>query len=116
MEVVDAKEQAHAPGKLVTDRSCFPLAIGSCQQQPGHRARRPHDHPALRSPVPGAHIRRVLDQVKAEHIDEEPDRLVVVVDDQCGVLDVHAFERTTSTGRRARPRSSSEPHGRFRER
>ena len=99
LEVVDAQEQPDTAGELVADGSFLAIAVGTCKQQSRRGARRPHDDPALGPPTCGGQGRRVLDQLEAEDVDEEPDGSVVVVDDQRYVLDVHPREITTTSGR-----------------
>ena len=89
LEVVDAQEQSDAAGELIADRSGLPVAVRPREQQRGGCARRPDDDPAFPAPLAAGQRRRVLDQLKPETVDEEPDRLVVVVDDEGGLLDVH---------------------------
>ena len=100
LEVVDPQEQGppNPAGPLVAHRSPLSLAVGPHQQQSGLGPRRSNDHPPLGPPI-GRGGRAVLDQVEAEHVDEEPDGLVVVVDEQRHLLDLH---RTTVEARESR--------------
>ena len=73
LELVDAHEQPDTPGELVLDRSLLAIAVGAREQQPRPGARRPHDDPTLGAPICRGQRRRVLDQLEAEDVDEEPD-------------------------------------------
>lgn len=88
VEVIDAEEEADTSCELLADCAGLLLTIGSREQQPRLRTRRPHDDPSLRSPIVG-HRRRILDDLEAQGIDEEPNGIVVVPDDQREVLHVH---------------------------
>jgi hypothetical protein len=98
LEVVDAQEQPDATRELVADGPHLPLAVRAGEQERGRGAGRSHDHPALRTSVVGQG-RRVLHELEAENVNEESNCLVVVVDDEGDLLDVHAEQTTTTTGR-----------------
>jgi len=87
-EIVDPQEEADPAGQLVADYLGLVVAVGLGEQQAGLRAGRADHHPALRAAVVGRG-RAVLDQVESEGVDEEADRLVVVVDHERGKFDVH---------------------------
>lgn len=95
LEVLDPQEQPDASRELIPDRTGLLLAVGLSEQQSACRSRRPYDHPSLGSSVVSDR-RQVFDELKAEHVDEEPDGLVVVVDDQCELLEVHAYQPITT--------------------
>lgn len=88
LEVVDPEEQADSTGELTTDDLGLARPVGPCEQQPGLRSRRPDDDPPLGTPVVRRRT-RVLDELERQRVDEEPDGLVVVVDQQGRVLEVH---------------------------
>src|SRR5690606_31916400 len=78
-EVVSVQEQEHAPARLIPNARFLLGRRGTCQQQATPSvARGCYHHPALRL----LRDRRVLDQLEAERVDEKPDRLVVVADDE----------------------------------
>ena len=81
IEVVDAKEQADAPGELLADDGVLMLAVCLREQDAGLASGGPNDDPALRPPVVGQR-RRVLHELELQHVDEEANRGVVVADDQ----------------------------------
>jgi hypothetical protein len=62
VEIVDAEEEAHAAGDLIADRLRLVGAVGSGEQDPGLRADRPHDDPALGPTIVGSR-RRIVDQL-----------------------------------------------------
>ena len=100
VEVVDAKEQPDSASVLVADRIDLSPALGLSEQEPGQRVRWPDDDPTLRTAVVRGRW-RVFDEVETQCVNEESDRVVVVVDDQRGVLDVHT---PTLRGRASRRR------------
>jgi hypothetical protein len=89
LEVVDAQEEPDSTGVLVADRIGLGVTIGLGEEQPRLRARRADDDPPLRTPVVRGRG-RVLDELEAQRVDEEPDGVVVPLDDQCGVFEVQA--------------------------
>ena len=93
VEVVDAKEQPDPTSVLVADGIELSLAVGLSEKQPRLRLRWPDDDPTLRTAVVRGR-RRVLDEVETQCVNEEPDRVVVVVDNQRRVLDVHVSDGT----------------------
>jgi hypothetical protein len=86
--VPDLQEETDPPGELTPDRRRLLRAVGPGEEQPGRGAGRADDDPAFGPAVVGAG-RRVLDQFEAEGVDEEPDRRVVLVDQQCHVSQMH---------------------------
>ena len=87
-EVVDPQEHPDTARELVSHAPRLPLAVGPREQQRGSGTGRAHDDPALGTPVVGD-CGRVLDELEAEGVDEEPDRCVVVVDDESDLLQIH---------------------------
>ena len=87
-EVVDPQEEADPSGVLSPDDGALLVPVRTRQQDAGGRARRADHHPPLRPTVVGRG-RRVLDQLEAHAVDEEGDRLVVVVDDHGDERDLH---------------------------
>ena len=89
-------------GELVADGSHLRLTVGSREEERGPGVGRSHDDPAFRTSACG-HGRRVFDELKAEHVDEESDRFVVVVDDEGDLLDMHCspgnYDDRTDPGR-----------------
>ncbi len=85
---------------------CFPTAltlieaVGLREQEPRLCSWWPDDDPTLRASVVGPRG-RVLDEIEAQRVHEEADRLVVVLDDQSGALEIHS-----STVDRLRTRQS----------
>lgn len=113
IEVVNTQKQPDSACELTPDRISLLIAIGPCEHQTFTSSGRLDDHPALRTTIVGIR-RRVLTQLEAQAVDEEPDRLVVVLHDERHVLDVHGSDPTTrpriascieSIGRRVGPRS-----------
>jgi len=86
-EVVDVQEEADPARGLVADGPGLVL-IGAGQQDSGLRAGWADHDPALRPPVVRQR-RRVLDQVEAEGVTEEPDRGFVLLDDDGDELKMH---------------------------
>jgi hypothetical protein len=72
----------------MANRRSLRVPVCAGEQDPGLRAGRADHHPALRTPVIRER-RRVLHELEAEHSDEEVDRLVVVVDDDGHLLQIH---------------------------
>ena len=95
LEVVDAEEQPDSTGVLAADGTHLPVAIGLREEESRLRAGWPDDDPSLRPPAVRGR-RRVLDELEAERVDEEPDRVVVALDDQRGVLEVQGCEPTAA--------------------
>lgn len=89
IEVVDSQEEPDTPGVLLPNDRALSVAVSLRQQESSPGAWRPNDDPALRSPVIGRR-RRVLDQLKAQSVNEEVDGQVVVVDDKADELEMHA--------------------------
>jgi hypothetical protein len=58
------------------------------EQHAGHRTRWPDHHPPFRTPVIRQR-RRVLDQLKTQDVDEEPDRRVVLADHDSDKAKMH---------------------------
>ena len=88
VEVIDAEEQADAAGELVADGDRLMFTVGSGEQDAGGGAGRADGDPSLRSSVVRDR-RGVFDEVEAQRVDEEPDRRVVIVDDDGHEFDVH---------------------------
>jgi hypothetical protein len=88
LEIIDAKEHADATGELLADGLRLPLAVRPREQNRSACLRRPDHHPPL-GPAVVRGRRRILDQLKAELLDEELDRDVVVVDDQRDLFQMH---------------------------
>src|SRR5918994_1719978 len=88
LEVVDTKKQPDSTCVLAADGVDLSLAVGLSQQQPGLRLRRSDDDPTLRTSLVRGR-RRVFNEVESQCVDEESDGVVVVLDNQRGVLDVH---------------------------
>ena len=116
LEVVDTKEQPDSTCVLVADGIDLSIAVGLGEEQAGLRLRRSDDDPTLRTSIVRGR-RRVLDEIEPQCIDEEADGVVVVLDDQRRVLDVHSWspqaiaglisEQTEAATRRAELVSSS---------
>ena len=88
LEVVDAEEEPDAAGYLTTHRGALAFPIGAGDQDSRLGARRPDNNPPLGAPVVGQRW-RVLHQVEAEHLGEERDGRVVLVNDQGNQIDLH---------------------------
>jgi hypothetical protein len=88
VEVVDTKEQTDSACKLVADGIEFSLAVRLGEKQSRLRLGRSDDDPTLRTSIVRCR-RRVLDEVEPQCVDEESDGVVVVLDDERDVLDVH---------------------------
>ena len=95
LEVVDTQEQPDPTCVLGAYRIDLLVAIGFREEEPRLCAGWPDDDPSLRTPVVRG-PRRVLDELEAERVDEEPDGVVVALDDQRGVLEVQGCERTAT--------------------
>ncbi len=80
VEVVDAEEEADPAGRLLPDRRRLVVAVGAREQDAGLGAGWANHDPPFRAAVVGQR-RGVLDQLEPEHIDEELDRRVVLLDD-----------------------------------
>lgn len=80
LEVVDPKEQADSARVLATDGVDLVLAVCCSEEQPGLCPRRFDNDPTLRTSIV-RRCRRVLNQVEAQCVDEEPDGVVVVLND-----------------------------------
>lgn len=80
LEILDTEEQPDTASELVTNRTGLAFSVRLGQQQPGRCPWRPHDDPTLRSSVIGQR-RRVFNELEAEDVDEESDRIVIVIDD-----------------------------------
>src|SRR3954447_1982525 len=104
VEILDTQEQPDAAGELLADRRALVVPVGLREQQPRLSIRRPDHHPALGPALLGRQRRLVLHELKAKAIDEERDRLVVVVDDQREALEVH---RPDGMGPRSGPESAT---------
>ncbi len=81
IEVVDAKEQPDSTCELTAYGIDLFFAVGLCEEQSRLRVRRPDDDPTLGTPI----VRRrwrVLDKVESQCVHEEPDGVVVVLDNQ----------------------------------
>jgi hypothetical protein len=102
VEVVDVEEEADAPGELPADHARLLVPVGAGQEQPGLRSRRTHHDPAFRPTVVGRR-EGVLDQCEAERVDEEPDRLVVVVDHDGGQSELHQPGKNSASTNAATP-------------
>ena len=102
LEVVDSEEEADPAGVLPPDEVHLLLTVRLGEEQPGLRARRSNDDPPLRAPVVRGR-RRVFDELEAEGVDEEPDGVVVVLDDQRGVLQVQGRTVRRRSGARLAP-------------
>jgi hypothetical protein len=88
LEVLDTKEQSDSTCVLVADCIDLSLAVGLSEEQPGLRLGRSDDDPTLRTSIVRGRG-RVLNEVEPQCVDEELDGVVVVLDDQRGLLDVH---------------------------
>ena len=87
LEVVDAQEEPDPSGRLLPDRRRLVVAVGASEQDAGLGAGRANDDPSFRAAVVRQR-RGVLDQFEPEHIDEELDRRVVLLDDDRDQPDV----------------------------
>jgi hypothetical protein len=104
IEVLDTKKEPDASCVLVADRRSLAVAIGLGQKETGASAWRTNDDPPLRSPV-ACNGRGVFDQLESQCRDVEVDCMVVVIDDHCGVFDVHSPNlRTERRGQKLRTR------------
>lgn len=100
IEIVNPQKQSDATGELATDRTCLAVAVSPSKEQPGHRAGRPDHDPSLRPAVIG-HRWRVLDELKTEGVNEEPDGVVVVVNDERDLFEEHAGSQSRRPGSRS---------------
>ena len=80
------RNSATPPAALVANPVVLMGVGGPGQQQAGLGTRRPHHHPA-----PAAALVGVLDQVEAQLVDIEFDRLGIVADEERGERDVHPY-------------------------
>ena len=87
-EVVHPQEEPNPPGVLPPDDRLLLVAIGARQQDAGGGTGWPDDDPPLRPAVVGR-CRRVFDELEAHVIDEEGDRIVVVMDDDGYEFEFH---------------------------
>jgi hypothetical protein len=95
VEVIDSEEQPDTAGELISHCGRLPFAIGLRQQHRACRSGRTYDDPPFRPSVIGLGW-RVLYEFEAQGIDEEPDGVVIVVNDQGELLEVHASQGITS--------------------
>ena len=79
--LVVTPEPVDATGVLVADDGRLLLAIRARKQQSGFGTGRPDHHPPFRTAVVGQR-RRIFRELEAENIDEEPDRGIVVMDNE----------------------------------
>ena len=93
VEVVNPQEQPDSTCVLAANGVDLCLAIGFGEKEAGLRLRRSNDDPTLRASVIRPR-RRVFDKFESQGIDEEPDGVVVVLDDQGRVLDMHTADST----------------------
>ena len=87
-EIVNLQEESDPPGDLIADDRSLLLTVGAGQQQPGLRPWWPDDDPSLRATVV-RQGRRVLGEVKAQHIDKELDGSVIVIDNESNQINPH---------------------------
>ncbi len=81
VEVVDPQEETDSSSVLAAHDRTLLITVGLRQEQPRAGARRSDHHPPLRSTIVRT-SRRVLNEVELQLVDEERNRLVIVVDDQ----------------------------------
>ena len=89
LEVRNTEKQPDSTCVLTADRNDLLLAVGLSEEQSCLRLWRSDDDPSFRTSAIRRR-RRVLGKLEPQSINEEPDGIVVVLDDQGGVLDVHA--------------------------
>lgn len=89
LEVGNTEKQPDSTCVLTADRNDLLLAVGLSEEQSRLRLWRPDDDPSFRTSVVRRR-RRVLGELEPQRINEEPDGIVVVLDDHGGVLNVHA--------------------------
>jgi hypothetical protein len=82
VEVVKPKEEADTPGVLVSDDRGLTLAVCTSQEQACLGTRWTNHHPALRATI-GSDGWRVVYQLEFEHVDEEPNGPVIVINHNC---------------------------------
>src|SRR5262249_49790373 len=71
--------------RLLPDRRELSFTVSAREQQPRAAVARSDDYPTL-----VVAERRVFDEIESERVDEEPDRRVVVRDDERDEIDSHA--------------------------
>jgi hypothetical protein len=82
------EEEAHPACRLPADRRGLILSVSAGEQQAGHGTRRPdHDPPFGTSVI--RQRRGVLNELKAQYVDEESDRRVVLADHDGDKAEVH---------------------------
>jgi len=81
IEVVDAKEQANPPSKLMSYSFLLRCSIRHRKQNISLSARWPHHYPTL-EPFVVHQRRRIFHQLELEHIDEEADGRIVLAHEQ----------------------------------
>ena len=86
--MVHPEEEPDAPGSLFADRCCLLIPIRTREKNAGRGALRTNHDPSLGATIVRER-RRVVDQFEPENVDEEPDRGIVLVDN-----DGHQFEKS----------------------
>jgi hypothetical protein len=79
-EVVYAKKEADSTTMLVANDIALLLAVCPSQQQAGLRARRSHYYPPFGSAIVGRG-RRVFHQLELQDVDKEPDRGLILMNE-----------------------------------
>jgi len=87
LEIIDAQEQSDPAGKLLAYDPGLMVTVRACQENAGCRTAGTHDNPALRTTIVGQR-RTVLDQLEAQDVYEEGNRLVVIANDQSNQFEV----------------------------
>jgi fructosamine-3-kinase len=80
IEVVDLQKETDPAGQLVSYDRHLVVTVGAGEQDARVGPGRPDDDPSFRAAIVGERG-RILDQLEAEHVDEEGDRRVVLVND-----------------------------------
>lgn len=87
--VIDPKEEANPASHLVAHHGRLVVPVGPSEQDACLTAERPNDNPSLRPAI--VRLRwRVLHKLKAQLVDEELDRGVVLVHDDRDEFEMHA--------------------------
>lgn len=87
-EVIDPQEKTDPAGDLAANRGCVAFPIGTSEQDARVSIGRPDHNPPLRAPIV-CQGRGVLNQFEAQHVDEELDSRVVILDHNGDERDVH---------------------------
>jgi hypothetical protein len=90
IEVVDAKEEGHPARGLGPDDRRLTFVVRTGQQDPRSRPRWSHNDPAFGLSLFGVGW-RILDEIKAQSVDEELDCGVVLVYDEGDQVEVHRW-------------------------